>query len=81
IAPGSRPWSQASVLRESTTTPISPRPSLIRLPSVDNGAGPAVIGFLGDRITVLRALITVAALLGLAALIAGAVRPPVDQQK
>ncbi|GIE77031.1 MFS transporter [Actinoplanes philippinensis] len=44
-------------------------------------AGPPVIGFLGDRITVLRALITVAALLGLAALIAGAVRPPVDQRK
>lgn len=38
-------------------------------------AGPPVIGFLGDRITVLRALITVAALLGLAALIATAVRP------
>ncbi|MEU4155309.1 MFS transporter [Actinoplanes sp. NPDC026670] len=38
-------------------------------------AGPPVIGFLGDRITVLRALILVAALLGLAALIATAVRP------
>jgi predicted MFS family arabinose efflux permease len=38
-------------------------------------AGPPVIGFLGDRITVLRALIVVAALLGLAALIAAAVRP------
>ncbi|WP_433788481.1 MFS transporter [Actinoplanes sp. CA-252034] len=38
-------------------------------------AGPAVIGFLGDRITVLRALIVVAALLGLATMIAGAVRP------
>jgi MFS family permease len=39
-------------------------------------AGPPVIGFLGDRITVLKALIVVAALLGLAALIAAAVRPP-----
>ncbi|MFD1374030.1 MFS transporter [Actinoplanes sichuanensis] len=43
-------------------------------------AGPPVIGFLGDRITVLRALILVAALLGLAALIATAVRPlPVQE--
>ncbi|WP_229069050.1 MFS transporter [Actinoplanes sp. DH11] len=38
-------------------------------------AGPPVIGLLGDRISVLRALIVVAALLGVAALIAGSVRP------
>lgn len=38
-------------------------------------AGPPAIGFLGDRITVLRALVVVAALLGLAALIATTVRP------
>jgi fucose permease len=39
-------------------------------------AGPPTIGFLGDRITVLRALVVVAVLLGLAAAIAGTVRPP-----
>ncbi|GIJ73420.1 MFS transporter [Virgisporangium ochraceum] len=38
-------------------------------------AGPPAIGFLGDRVTVLRALVVVAALLGLAALIASTVRP------
>lgn len=38
-------------------------------------AGPPAIGFLGDRFTVLRALIVVAALLGVATLIAGTVRP------
>lgn len=38
-------------------------------------AGPPAIGFLGDRFTVLRGLIVVAGLLGLAALIADAVRP------
>jgi predicted MFS family arabinose efflux permease len=36
-------------------------------------AGPPLIGFLGDHLTVLRALTVVAALFGLAALIAGAV--------
>jgi MFS family permease len=45
-------------------------------------AGPPTIGFLGDHVTVLRALIVVAALLTTAALIAGTVRPlvvkPVD---
>ncbi|WP_433832219.1 MFS transporter [Actinoplanes sp. CA-015351] len=39
-------------------------------------AGPPTIGFLGDRITVLRALIVIAVLFGLAAMIAGTVRPP-----
>jgi MFS family permease len=38
-------------------------------------AGPPAVGFLGDEITVLRALTSVAVLLGLAALVAGAVRP------
>jgi MFS family permease len=38
-------------------------------------AGPPTIGFLGHHITVLRALIVVAVLLGLAALIAAGVRP------
>jgi fucose permease len=38
-------------------------------------AGPPTIGFLGDHLTVLRALIVVAALLTMAALIAGTVRP------
>jgi MFS family permease len=38
-------------------------------------AGPPLIGFLGDQLTVLRALTSVAVLLGLAALVAGAVRP------
>jgi len=37
--------------------------------------GPPAIGFLGDHITVLRALIVVAVLLGMATLIAGVVRP------
>jgi predicted MFS family arabinose efflux permease len=42
-------------------------------------AGPPLIGFLGDRVTVLRALTSVAVLLGLAALVAGAVHPlPAD---
>jgi hypothetical protein len=38
-------------------------------------AGPPTIGFLGDRVTVLRALVVVAVLLGLAAMIATTVRP------
>jgi hypothetical protein len=38
-------------------------------------AGPPTIGFLGDHLTVLRALIVVAALLTMAVLIAGTVRP------
>lgn len=37
--------------------------------------GPPLIGFLGDHVTVLRALIVVAALLAMATLIAGTVRP------
>lgn len=40
-------------------------------------AGPPLIGFLGDQISVLRALSAVAVLLGLAGLITGAMRPPV----
>jgi MFS family permease len=39
-------------------------------------AGPPTIGFLGSHFTVLRALLTVAVLLALAALIASSVRPP-----
>ncbi|HYP44064.1 MAG TPA: MFS transporter [Propionibacteriaceae bacterium] len=39
-------------------------------------AGPPLIGFLGDQITVLKALTAVAVLLGLAGLITGNVRPP-----
>jgi predicted MFS family arabinose efflux permease len=39
-------------------------------------AGPPLIGFLGQHITVLRALTAVAVLLGVAALLAGNVRPP-----
>ncbi|WP_428966901.1 MFS transporter [Micromonospora fluostatini] len=38
-------------------------------------AGPPVVGLLGDQVTVLRALVTVAVLLGVAALVAGSVRP------
>jgi MFS family permease len=38
-------------------------------------AGPPLIGFLGQRFTVLRALTAVAVLLGVAALVAGAVKP------
>ena len=48
-------------------------------------AGPPTIGFLGDHVTVLRALIVVAALLTMAALIAGTVRPlapkPADRRE
>jgi fucose permease len=39
-------------------------------------AGPPLIGFLGDRITVLRAILTVAMLLAVSVLLAGAVRRP-----
>jgi len=39
-------------------------------------AGPPLIGLLGDRVSVLRALTTVAVLLALAALVAGSVRSP-----
>jgi MFS family permease len=38
--------------------------------------GPPTIGFLGDHVTVLRALLAVAALLAIAVAIAGTVRPP-----
>ena len=38
-------------------------------------AGPPTIGFIGDRTSVLRALASVAVLLGIAALIAASVRP------
>jgi predicted MFS family arabinose efflux permease len=37
--------------------------------------GPPLIGFLGDHVTVLKGLIAVAVLLGVATLVAGAVRP------
>lgn len=39
-------------------------------------AGPPTIGFLGDHVTVLRALLAVAALLGLAALVSASVAAP-----
>jgi MFS family permease len=42
--------------------------------------GPPTIGFLGDHVTVLRALLAVTALLGLAVLISGAVAPPSDRR-
>jgi MFS family permease len=38
-------------------------------------AGPPLIGFLGSHITVLRALVAVSVMLGVAALISGEVRP------
>jgi MFS family permease len=37
--------------------------------------GPPLVGFLGDHITVQKGLIAVAVLLGLALLVAGAIRP------
>jgi predicted MFS family arabinose efflux permease len=39
-------------------------------------AGPPLIGFLGDHFTVLRAVVAVAALLAVAIMITGAIRPP-----
>lgn len=39
-------------------------------------AGPPAVGFLGDHVTVLRAMTAVTVLLGLAALIAGVLAPP-----
>jgi cyanate permease len=44
-------------------------------------AGPPVIGFLGDRFTVLHALIVVAALFVIGALVAGSVRPLPGQSR
>ena len=44
-------------------------------------AGPPLIGLLGDRITVLNALTTVAALLALAMLVAGTVAPADDDRR
>jgi MFS family permease len=44
-------------------------------------AGPPAIGFLGHQITVLRAVILVAVMMGLAALIAGTLRPLNDQRE
>ena len=38
--------------------------------------GPPLVGFLGEQSSVLRALTAVAVLLGVAILIAGAIRPP-----
>ena len=40
--------------------------------------GPPLIGFLGEQFTVLGALVVVAALLALAAVLTGALRPPAD---
>jgi MFS family permease len=39
-------------------------------------AGPPAVGFLGDHVTVLRAVTAVAVLLGIAALITAVVAPP-----
>jgi cyanate permease len=39
-------------------------------------AGPPLIGFLGDHFTVVRAVLAVAALLAMAIMITGAIRPP-----
>jgi cyanate permease len=41
--------------------------------------GPPLIGFLGEQVTVLRALTAVAVLLALAALVAGNLRPPTPE--
>ena len=41
-------------------------------------AGPPLIGLLGQQVTVLRALTVVAVLLGTAALVAGALKPPAE---
>jgi MFS family permease len=43
-------------------------------------AGPPLIGFIGERVTVLRAMIVVAAVLTLAFVIAGSLRPPTSSQ-
>lgn len=43
-------------------------------------AGPPLIGFIGERVTVLRAMIVVAAVLTLAFVIAGNLRPPTSSQ-
>jgi NADH:ubiquinone oxidoreductase subunit 2 (subunit N) len=43
--------------------------------------GPPLIGFLGQRFSVLHALTAVAVLLALAALITGSVRAPADDEK
>ena len=40
--------------------------------------GPPLIGFLGEHVGVLKALTVVAVLLGVAALLAGSLRPPVS---
>jgi hypothetical protein len=39
-------------------------------------AGPPLIGFIGEQVTVLRAMVVVAAVLAVAFLIAGSLRPP-----
>ena len=43
--------------------------------------GPPLVGFLGDQLSVLRALTTVAVLLGVAALTSAAVREPARQRQ
>ncbi len=43
-------------------------------------AGPPVIGFIGEQITVLRAIIVVAAVLALALVITGSLRPPTSSR-
>jgi MFS family permease len=44
-------------------------------------AGPPAVGFLGDHLTVLRALTAVAVLLGIASLLTSAVAPPVSARQ
>jgi MFS family permease len=44
-------------------------------------AGPPLIGFIGEQVTVLRAMIAVAAVLALALLIAGSLRPPTSNPR
>jgi MFS family permease len=43
-------------------------------------AGPPLIGFIGEQVTVLRAMIVVGAVLALAFVIAGSLRPPTSSQ-
>jgi len=44
-------------------------------------AGPPLIGFVGEQVTVLRAMVVVAAVLALALLIAGNLRPPTSNRR
>jgi cyanate permease len=44
-------------------------------------AGPPLIGFIGEQVTVLRAMVVVAAVLAVAFLIAGNLRPPTSSRR